>query len=100
MPQGAPANASTGRRRGIVLGPFLLLEIAFYQKRSGLLIAKLPFQRVVQEITLDPDWQEGHSVPKQCYPGFTGGARRVFGGPFRGHSVGGHSWEACHCVAS
>ena len=54
MPRGAPADASTGRRRRYCAGTRSLLEIAFYQKRSGLLIAKLPFQRVVREITLDP----------------------------------------------
>ena len=53
MPRGAPADASTGRKRRYRAGTRSLLEIAFYQKRSGLLIAKLPFQRLVRELTLE-----------------------------------------------
>ena len=53
MPRGAPDDASTGQKKRYLPGTKSLLEIAYYQKRVGLLISKLSFQRVVREITKD-----------------------------------------------
>ena len=44
MPHGAPADASTGRKKCYMPGTKSLLEITYYQKRVGLLISKLSFQ--------------------------------------------------------
>ena len=61
MPRGAPPNASTGRRKQYRPGTRSLLEIAFYQKRFGLLISKLSFQRLVRELVQDPKGPVGRS---------------------------------------
>ena len=53
MPHGAPADASTRRKKHYMPGTKSLLEIAYYQKHVGPLISKLSFQRVLREITLD-----------------------------------------------
>ena len=53
MPRGAPDNTSTRCKKRYLPGTKSLLEIAYYQKRVGLLISKLSFQRVVREITKD-----------------------------------------------
>ena len=53
MPRGAPDNASTGWKKRDLPGTKSLLEIAYYQKRVGLLVSKLSFQRVVRKITKD-----------------------------------------------
>ena len=54
MPRGVPLDASTGRKKRYRPGKRSLLELAYYQKRYGLIIPKLPFARVVKEITADP----------------------------------------------
>ena len=61
MRRGAPVDSSTGQRRRYRAGRRSLLEIAFYQKHFGLLIAKLSFQRLVREIVLDPKGPIGRS---------------------------------------
>ena len=45
------AAVGMGRRHRYHPGIRSLKEIAYYQKRVGLLIPKLPFQRMVREIT-------------------------------------------------
>ena len=53
MPHGALDDASTRRKKWYLPGTKSLLEIAYYQKRVGLLVSKLSFERVVREITKD-----------------------------------------------
>ena len=50
MPQKTMAEG-TGRRHRYHQGTRSLREIAYYQKRVGLLVPKLPFQHLVCEIT-------------------------------------------------
>ena len=51
MPPKSATVGTTGRRHRYRPGTRSLKEIAYYQKRVGLLIPKLPFQRMVREIT-------------------------------------------------
>ena len=53
MPRGAPVDVSTGRKKRYRPGTKSLLEIAYYQKRVGLMITKLSFQHVVRKICKD-----------------------------------------------
>ena len=61
MPRGAPADASTGRKKRYRMGTRSLLKIAYYQKRIGLLMTKLSFQRLVREIVQNPEGPVGRS---------------------------------------
>ena len=51
MPPKLATVGTTGRHHCYRSGTRSLKEIAYYQKRVGLLILKLPFQRMVREIT-------------------------------------------------
>ena len=61
MSRGAAADASTGQKKRYWAGMCSLLEIRWFQKRVGLLIAKLPFQRLVREIVLDLEGPVGRN---------------------------------------
>ncbi|KAJ9102197.1 hypothetical protein QFC20_005026 [Naganishia adeliensis] len=50
---GAAAAADTGRKHRYRPGTVALREIRKYQKSTDLLLAKLPFSRVVREVTYE-----------------------------------------------
>jgi hypothetical protein len=105
-----PANASVKRwspnrlhvyhaRKSVkrrTQGTGALAEIRHYQRAGGLLIQKLPFQRVCREIMDEIVYTNTYKIPNECNNGIARGGRGPFGRTLQRCEFVGYSLQTNH----